>query len=282
MVIFLNGAYVSEDTQISYNDRGIQFGDGVYEVVRVYHGELYTAKEHFERLVRSTKEIAIESPYSVQDYLDICNRLVKENNIDNGTVYIQVTRGDAVRNHAYPKDVKPNVLLYTNIAERPMQDMQQGIKAITTEDFRWLRCDIKSLNLLGNVMNKQKAVEAGAKEAIQIRDGIVTEGSSSNVFIVKDGKIITHPVNHYILNGITRRVIKQIADEAGIPFEEFTYDEKALKNADEVFISSTTQEVMPVVEIDGENINQGKVGPIVKQLQTKFNEQIITIQSEKA
>ncbi|WP_414042668.1 D-amino-acid transaminase [Macrococcus sp. EM39E] len=279
MVIFLNGSYVSNDATISYNDRGIQFGDGIYEVVRVYHGELFTATEHFERLVRSAAEIAIETEYTTQDYIDICKQLIAKNNVDNGTVYIQVTRGDAPRNHAYPIDVKPNVLLYTNTSERPMQDMQQGIKAITAEDFRWLRCDIKSLNLLGNIMNKQKAVTAGAKEAIQIRNGIVTEGASSNVFIVKEGKIITHPANNFILNGITRRVIKEIADAESIPFEEVTFDEKALKDADEVFISSTSLEVMPVVEIDGENVGQGQVGPVTKLLQSKFDEQIITNQA---
>lgn len=279
MVIYLNGEYVNEDASISYNDRGIQFGDGIYEVVRVYHGVLFTATEHFERLQRSADEIAIQLEQSVQDFIDICYTLIERNHIDNGTVYVQVTRGDAPRNHAFPDNVKPNVLLYTNTSERPMQDMQQGIKAITAEDIRWLRCDIKSLNLLGNILNKQKAVVNGAKEAIQIRNGIVTEGASSNVYIVKDGKIITHPANHFILNGITRRVIKNIAAQESIPFEEFTFDEKALKNADEVFISSTSQEVMPVVEIDGENINQGQVGPITKQLQTKFDEQIITIQA---
>lgn len=276
MVVFINGSYVSDDTKISYNDRGIQFGDGVYEVVRVYHGTLFTATEHFERLMRSASEIEITSPYTVEKYIEICNQLITENEIDNGTIYIQLTRGDAVRNHWYPTDTQPNILLYTNTAERPMQDLQQGVKAITTEDIRWLRCDIKSLNLLGNIMNKQKAVTNGAKEAIQIRNGIVTEGASSNIFIVKDDKIITHPANNFILNGITRRVIKQIADAEGIAFEEFTFDEKALKDADEVFLTSTTQEVMPITEIDGENVNQGQVGPITKQLQSKFDEHIIT------
>lgn len=276
MVVFINGSYVSDDTKISYNDRGIQFGDGVYEVVRVYHGTLFTATEHFERLMRSASEIEITSPYTVEKYIEICNQLITENEIDNGTIYIQLTRGDAVRNHWYPTDTQPNILLYTNTAERPMQDLQQGVKAITTEDIRWLRCDIKSLNLLGNIMNKQKAVTNGAKEAIQIRNGIVTEGASSNIFIVKYDKIITHPANNFILNGITRRVIKQIADAEGIAFEEFTFDEKALKDADEVFLTSTTQEVMPITEIDGENVNQGQVGPITKQLQSKFDEHIIT------
>ncbi|WP_419743732.1 D-amino-acid transaminase [Macrococcoides bohemicum] len=276
MVVFINGSYVSDDTKISYNDRGIQFGDGVYEVVRVYHGTLFTATEHFERLMRSANEIEITSPYTVEEYIEICNQLITENEIDNGTIYIQLTRGDAVRNHWYPTDTQPNILLYTNTAERPMQDLQQGVKAITTEDIRWLRCDIKSLNLLGNIMNKQKAVTNGAKEAIQIRNGIVTEGASSNIFIVKDDKIITHPANNFILNGITRRVIKQIADAEGIAFEEFTFDEKALKDADEVFLTSTTQEVMPITEIDGENVNQGQAGPITKQLQSKFDEHIIT------
>ncbi|MCE4956384.1 D-amino-acid transaminase [Macrococcoides caseolyticum] len=279
MVIFLNGNYVSEDEKISYNDRGIQFGDGIYEVVRVYSGKLYTATEHFERLVRSANEIAIKSPYTVDEYIAICEQLIENNQIHDGSIYIQVTRGDAVRNHAYPENSRPNVLLYTNVVERPLQELKDGIKVITAEDFRWLRCDIKSLNLLGNIMNKQKAVENNAKEAIQIRDGIVTEGASSNVFIVKDGKIKTHPANQLILNGITRRVIQQMAEALRIPFEEETFDEETLKSADEVFISSTTQEVMPVIQIDEKPVHKGQVGPVVKQLQAQFEAQISALQA---
>lgn len=158
--------------------------------------------------------------------------------------------------------------------DRPYDDFENGINAVTVEDIRWLRCDIKSLNLLGNVLAKEYAVKYNATEAIQHRDETVTEGASSNVYAIKDGEIYTHPVNNYILNGITRKVIKWVAEDYNIPFNEETFTVDFLKNADEVIVSSTSAEVTPVVKIDGEIVNDGKVGPITKKLQEGFEKYI--------
>lgn len=274
-VVYYNGEFHDDAVTLDINDRGYQFGDGVYEVVRVYDGRLFTAREHFERLVRSAGEISIALELTVDDYIELCQQLIDKNHLVSGNIYIQITRGVAVRNHAFPAGASPVTLMYAYEAARPVEGMQSGVNVITAEDFRWLRCDIKSLNLLANVLNKQKAVEAGAVEAIQIRDGIITEGASTNVYRIKDGTIYTHPVNHLILNGITRRVIKECADEQSIPFVEEAFDVEQLLSADEVFISSTTLEVTPVRQIDEQII--GEPGPITRKLQQAFEEKIQSV-----
>ncbi|KAA1038397.1 D-amino-acid transaminase [Macrococcus equipercicus] len=273
-IIYYNGEFRDDQVTLDYNDRGYQFGDGIYEVVRVYDGRLFTAREHFERLVRSAGEILITAPKTVDEYIEICEQLIEKNQLADGNIYIQVTRGVAVRNHAFPEHAEPVTLMYTYEAGRPLKGMQDGVKVITAEDIRWLRCDIKSLNLLGNVLNKEKAVRAGAVEAVQIRDGVVTEGASSNVYIIKDGTIYTHPANNLILNGITRQVIKECAEELLIPFHEETFGPDELLAADEVFISSTTLEVTPVVQVDEKVI--GGPGPVARKLQQAFDEKIQT------
>ncbi|GGB02802.1 D-amino-acid transaminase [Macrococcus hajekii] len=270
-VKYFNGEFVKDSISIDPNDRGYQFGDGIYEVIRVYDGKLFTGIEHFERLLRSAAEIQIKLEQTVDDYMAICERLVAENYIQNGNIYVQVTRGAAVRNHLFPESSEPVTFIYTYDSERPVQGMKEGVKVITTDDIRWLRCDIKSLNLLGNVLNKQKAKEAGGTEAIQLREGIVTEGTSSNAYIVKEGAIYTHPANNLILNGITRQVIKTCAAEMGIPFIEQSFDKDALFAADEIFISSTSIEVTPVNQVDDQPF---AVGPVTQKLQQAFEQKI--------
>ncbi|EKU50261.1 D-amino-acid transaminase [Staphylococcus massiliensis] len=274
--VLINEQLIDEqDAKVSYEDRGYVFGDGVYEYIRVYDNKLFTVKEHFERFLRSATEIGLDLEYSVDALIELCRELVACNDIKNGGVYIQATRGVAPRDHAFPNsDVKPVIMAFTKSYDRPYQDLENGINAITTEDIRWLRCDIKSLNLLGNVLAKEAAVKYNAKEAIQHRGDTVTEGASTNVLVVKDGKIYTHPVNNYILNGITRRVIKWVAEDEGIPFVEEAITTDFLKEADEVIVSSTSVEVMPVIKVDGESVNDGKVGPITKQLQEGFDRYI--------
>lgn len=273
MTIYFNGAYTDDVVTIDFDDRGYQFGDGIYEVIRVYNGKLFTAREHFERLLRSAQEIMINLTMTIDELIEICETLIEKNDLVDGSIYVQVTRGVSKRNHAFPgPDIQPAVLLYTNVVKRPHDQLQHGIKAITAEDIRWLRCDIKSLNLLGNVLNKQRAVEAGAQECIQIRDGIVTEGASSNVYMVKNGELYTHEVNHLILNGITRQVIIECAEALNIPVHEESFSPELLMDADEVFISSTTQEVMPVVQIDDQQF--GEPGPVTRQLQQAFENKI--------
>ncbi|SCS32515.1 D-amino-acid transaminase [Staphylococcus caeli] len=274
--VLINETLVDEqDAKVSYNDRGYVFGDGIYEYIRVYDRSVFTAQEHFERLLRSAKEIGLDLKYSVEGFTELIQELLAANDVINGGVYIQVTRGTAPRDHAFPTPaVEANIMAFTKSYDRPYKSLEEGINAVTTEDVRWLRCDIKSLNLLGNVLAKEYAAKYNAQEAIQHRGDVVTEGSSSNVYAIKDGVIYTHPVNNYILNGITRMVIKTIAEDKEIPFKEETFSLDFLKNADEIIVSSTSIEVMPVVKLNGESVGNGEVGPITKSLQEGFNRYI--------
>ncbi|MFQ3861211.1 D-amino-acid transaminase [Staphylococcus xylosus] len=276
--VLINEKLVDEqDANVPYNDRGYVFGDGIYEYIRVYDNNVFTAKEHFERLLRSAKEIGLELKYNVDELTELVQELLSTNGIVNGGVYIRVTRGAAPRDHAFPTpSVEANIMAFTKSYDRPYKLLEEGINAITTEDIRWLRCDIKSLNLLGNVLAKEYATKYNAQEAIQHRGDIVTEGSSSNVYAIKNGEIYTHPVNNYILNGITRMVIKSVAEEKDIPFNEEVFTLDFLKNADEIIVSSTSIEVMPVVKLNGENVGDGEVGSITKSLQEGFNRYIDT------
>ncbi|MBU5270659.1 D-amino-acid transaminase [Staphylococcus caprae] len=274
--VFINGEFVDEkDAKVSYEDRGYVFGDGIYEYIRAYEGKLFTVKEHFERFLRSANEIGLDLEYSVDELIELVRQLLHENNVKNGGIYIQATRGVVPREHSFPTPpVKPVVMAFTKSYDRPYEQLENGIYTVTTEDIRWLRCDIKSLNLLGNVLAKEFAVKYNATEAIQHRGETVTEGASSNVYAIKDGAIYTHPINNFILNGITRRVIKWIAEDYNIPFKEETFTVDFLKNADEVIVSSTSAEVMPVIKVDGEDIGNGKVGDVTRQLQEGFNKYI--------
>ncbi|MCP1287257.1 D-amino-acid transaminase [Mammaliicoccus sciuri] len=275
--IYLNDEFVEEsEGKISYSDRGYNFGDGIYEYIRIYDGKVFTSKEHYERLFRSAKEIGLNlDAYSVEGLTEVTKELAAKNNVVNGGVYIQVTRGVAPRNHPFPDaNTKPVFSAFSKSYDRPYDELENGVKTITVEDIRWLRCDIKSLNLLGNVLAKEKATQNDAAEAIMHRGETVTEGSSSNVYAIKGGKIYTHPANNLILNGITRRVIKELADDLNIPFIEESFTLDFLNDADEVIISSTSIEVMPVVQVNDQKIGDGKVGQITKQLQNAFNNYI--------
>ncbi|RQX29334.1 D-amino-acid transaminase [Staphylococcus warneri] len=276
--VFINGEFLNQDeAKVSYEDRGYVFGDGIYEYIRAYEGKLFTVKEHFERFLRSANEIGLDLTYTVDELIELVRKLLEVNDVKNGGIYIQATRGVAPREHSFPTPpVKPVIMAFTKSYDRPYEDLENGIYTMTTEDIRWLRCDIKSLNLLGNVLAKEFAVKYNASEAIQHRGETVTEGASSNVYAIKDGKIYTHPINNFILNGITRRVIKWISEDKNIPFIEETFTVDFLKNADEVIISSTSAEVMPVVKIDGEDVGDGKVGTVTRQLQEEFNQYIET------
>lgn len=259
---------------IDIEDRGYQFGDGVYEVIRVYNGKMFTAKEHLKRLQESAEKISIQIPYQPSELEEMLQGLIEKNKLTNGIIYMQFTRGASPRNHAFPQNVAPIFVAYTRNVDRPVSSMQEGVKAIFIDDIRWLRCDIKSLNLLGNLLAKQKAVEAGCFEAIQHREEIVTEGSSSNVAIVKNGTVITHPANNLILNGITRQKVKQVCEQNQIPFEEKEFTVEEVLQADEVFLSGTTVEVTPIVEIEKKKISGGTPGEVTKRLQKLIKDEI--------
>ncbi|TCS84000.1 D-alanine aminotransferase [Tepidibacillus fermentans] len=274
-MILINDQFIkrNQDTHIDIEDRGYQFGDGIYEVVRVYQGKTFRLDDHLDRFERSAKEIFMELPFSKTETKLKITQLIEMNNLQDGIVYFQVTRGVAPRTHAFPQNAKPVLTAYTKKSPRPIDQFKNGIKVVTVEDIRWLRCDIKSLNLLGNVLAKQYAHEHQAEEAIQIRDNTVTEGSSSNFYIVENGKIYTHPADHFILRGITRIVVEEIANKLGIPFIEKLFSVKDVYRADEAFISSTTAEITPVIQVNDKVIGNGP-GPIVRAIQEEFQKLI--------
>ncbi|MDP4162066.1 MAG: D-amino-acid transaminase [Bacillota bacterium] len=274
--VLLNGEIIERsDAKIDVEDRGYQFGDGVYEVIRVYNGSMFTSEEHLARFRKSAEAIGIKLNFTIEEISAFLNQLIEKNNVVLGTVYLQITRGTSPRNHAFPSPGVPtNIVAYTKEVARPVENMKSGVKAMLIEDIRWLRCDIKSLNLLGNLLAKQEAVEAGCFEAIQHRGQTVTEGSSSNILMIKEGKIITHPADNLILNGITKRKLQEICIAAQIPFEErsFTIDE--ISQADEILLTSTTAEIMPIVEVNGKAVNEGIPGTLTKRLQELFETEI--------
>ena len=252
-------------------ERGMQFGDGVYEVIRIYDGRLYLLEEHIDRLFRSLSAIEINIPFTKEQLKKNLHRLIELNEMfTDGFIYMQVTRGMAERNHPFPKYATPNLYAYIKKRKRPLTLLKKGTKAITLPDERWANCYIKSLNLLPNVLAKQKATEQGAYEAILYRGLTVTEGSSSNVFLVKNDTIYTHPDAKIILNGCVRMRILQLAREEGITVVEEAFSLNDLDKADEVFITSSLSEVMPITHVNNKAINGGKVGRMTKQLQQAY------------
>ena len=268
---------IVEDSEVIVDkeDRGYQFGDGVYEVVKVYNGQLFTVDQHVDRFYASAEKIRITIPYTKDKLHQLLHQLVEANEINTGHIYFQITRGATARNHIFPgDDVLPVLTGNAKENPRPLANLENGVKATLVEDIRWLRCDIKSLNLLGAVLAKQEAHEKGCYEAILHRGDIVTEGSSSNVYGVKDGVLYTHPANNLILNGITRQVILQCAAELGMPIKEEAMTKEQLLAMDEIIVSSTTSEVTPIIDVDGQSINGGQVGEWTRKLQAQFESKI--------
>ena len=272
----LNGEFIKRsEAKVDVDDRGFQFGDGVYEVIRTYNGKLFTVEEHVNRFKKSMDSISISLPLTTVQLTRLLEELIVKNNLNDGMIYLQVTRGIAPRNHAFPSaSIAPTLVAYTKKLERPVRNMKFGVKTILTEDIRWLRCDIKSLNLLGNVLAKQQAAVQGCYEAILHRGQEVTEGSTSNIFIVKNGVLITHASDNLILKGITKDVILQLCAINNIPFEERTFTLEELALADEVILSSTTSEVMPIIEMNGKKVKGGLPGPFTRRLQKLYEAEI--------
>ncbi|SEK27171.1 D-alanine aminotransferase apoenzyme [Carnobacterium iners] len=272
-VIWNNQLVEREDVKIDMEDRGYQFADGLYEVIRAYNGILFTAEQHVERLFTGAKKIDLILPFTREELIYLLNELIKENSIETGNIYLQITRGvSSPRNHTYPKIefTSPVFTASTTVVPRNLETMKDGIKVITLPDMRWLHCDIKSISLLGNIMAKHEAHKKGKDEAILYRDEAVTECSASNVSIIKNKILYTHPDGNLILSGITKTVLLKVARQRGIIVKEETFTLKDLKEADEVFASSTTMEAMPVVEIDDKPVGDGKRGPVVKLLQELY------------
>jgi D-alanine transaminase len=267
-IVYVNGAYLpEEEATISIFDRGFIFGDGIYEVSAVLGGKLVDCEAHLARLERSAGEIGLDLPCSRAELIAIHRELIARNTLDEGSIYLQVSRGAADRDFAFPKGVKSSLVLFTQarqFANTPLA--KTGIKVVSTPDLRWARRDIKSVNLLAPVLAKQFAAENGAQEAWMVEDGVVTEGASSTAWIVKGKTLISRPLSHKVLPGITRTAVLAFLAESGFTFEEreFTLDEAL--DAEEAFITSATSLVMPVTTIDGHSIHNGAPGPATIRL----------------
>jgi D-alanine transaminase len=269
------------EASVDPQDRGYYFGDGIYEVFRIYGGRLFEREAHMSRLARSAGELRIPLPYSIARMNELLDELLRLDPVEEGTLYIQITRGIAPRAHAFPPEGTASVISgYITEVHRPLNKQEAGIHLSVVPDIRWLRCDIKTLNLLGNVLAKQEAVEKGSDEALLHRNGTVTECSSSNVMIVKDGVIRTHPADNLILHGISRAVVLELAELTGIPILEEAFSLEDLLTADEVFITGTTIEVMPVVGVDTNTIGTGTPGTITRMLQEAFGRRIDALRRE--
>jgi D-alanine transaminase len=266
-----NGEFIrEEELTISKEDRGYQFGDGVYEVIRVYDGSMFTAAEHIDRFYASADKVKITIPYTKDVFHKMMHDLVEMNEITTGQVYVQITRGSSMRQHQFPVNCPPVLIAYTKTVERPAALMETGVQAKFVEDIRWLRCDIKSLNLLGNVLAKQEAHDHGSYEAVLHRGETVTEGSSTNMYGIKNGVVYTHPADNLILHGITRGVILSLCKENGIPVQETAFTKTEALAMDEFFLSSTTAEIIPITAIDGHPIGSGQPGEVTRKIQSAF------------
>jgi D-alanine transaminase len=275
MILYQDQIVEKTTIHISPDDRGYYFGDGIYEVFRVYNGEFFAKEAHFARLIRTAEATKIQLPYSIEHLEANLNALLHTEKIVEGIVYVQITRGAAPRAHPFPVKSVPVLYAYCSEVKRPLHSIKQGITALTVPDIRWLRCDLKTLNLLANVLAKQEALDAGADEAILHREGIVTECSASNIIMVKSGVLHTHPANNLILHGVTRAIVLDLAIELELPILEEPFDLDALLTADEVFITGTTVEITPVIAIDQQKIADGAIGPITKQLQGAFEQKFL-------
>jgi len=269
--IYINGEYLPADQPcISPLDRGFVFGDGIYEVIPVYNGHLFRLEEHLDRLDNSLASVSIQTSLSHQDWHELLTDLVKRNGSGNQSVYLQITRGVAARDHAFPNDIRPTIFAMSNPL-KPVAAVihEQGVSAITLEDIRWKYCHIKTIALLPNVMLRQQALEAGAVEAILVRDNEVTEGAASNLFIVRDGTIITPPKGPVLLPGITRDLVLELAQQAGIPWRETSISPEQLKTADEIWLTSSTKEILPVTQLDKQPVGSeptDKPGPLWQRM----------------
>lgn len=259
------------DNIVPMEDRGHQFGDGVYEVTRVYNSRCFALEAHMNRLYRSLRELRIPATYTFEELAEFHERLIQESGISEAAIYLQITRGVSPRAHGFPDQVVPRLTMSIRPVAPLATLMQTGAKALLIPDERWMRCDIKSINLLGNIMGKQLAKEAGCFEGVQVRDGNVTEGTSSNFFVIKDGVLWTHPVSNLILRGVTRTLIlEKISPKLGLTVIEKTFTPDFLKTVDEAFVCGTNTEIMPIVTISDTVIGSGEVGPVCRQLQAAY------------
>ena len=270
---FLNGEFAPlDECRISPLDRGFIFGDAVYEVIPVHRGQPFALERHLDRLQQSLRKISLAAPYPMSKWRQYVEELIEKNALSSGSVYIQITRGEAPRNHAFPETQIPTSFAMVMHGAAPKMSTAPRIAAITAEDNRWGRCDIKTTALLANVLLKQSAVKQDAEEAILCRQGYVTEGSSSNVFLVKNSVVTTPPLSEHLLGGITRQCVIELLKSCQIEFDEIEISENSLQSADEIWITSSTRNISAVNRLDGKLVGDGETYPLVDEMYRRFFE----------
>ncbi len=266
--VYLNGKFLPiEEAAVPVLDRGFIFGDGVYEMIPVYSRHAFRLQEHIRRLEQSLAALRIENPHAAHEWEALLLALIEKNAGEDQSLYLQVTRGPAPRDHAFPQTSVPTVFMMSNpLIVSTREQYEHGIAAISTRDIRWDRCDIKAISLLPNVLMRQMAVDAGAVEAVMFRDGILTEGAASNILAVEAGVILAPPKDQHMLPGITYDLILELAEANAIPVEIGYFEEARIRAADELWITSSTKEVLAIVTLDGQPIGNGQPGPMFRRM----------------
>lgn len=260
-ICYLNGEFLPlEEAKVPVLDRGFIFGDGIYEMIPAFSGHTFRLKEHLQRLISSLEAVHIKNPYSLLEWTDLIKKLVQKNAAKHQAIYLQITRGVARRDHAFPDDAEPTIFIMSN--SLPESQKVKPVSAAVIQDPRWSNCDIKAISLLPNVLLRHQAREKGAYEAILIRDGFLTEGAASNVFIVSNGVVKTPPKGPKLLPGITRNLLIDLLQKNNILCEETEISEAELRDADEIWLTSSTKEIVPVTQLDNKNVGDGDVGVI--------------------
>jgi D-alanine transaminase len=272
MSVYLNGAFVPmAEAKVPVLDRGFVFGDGVYELVPVYSGQPFRLDNHLRRLQTSLDGIRLDNPHDTQMWRELILRLIALQDFADQSVYIQVTRGVAPRDHPFPKNVSPTVFMFAQPLVTASAELKaSGVCAISAIDNRWLRCNIKSISLLANILLRQQAVDAECAEAVMLRDGWLTEGTASNIFVVKGGVLLTPPPSNLMLTGVTYDVVLELAVANGIPHEVRAVSEAEVRTADELWMTSSTREIMAIVKLDGVAVGAGVPGPLAQQMDALY------------
>jgi D-alanine transaminase len=282
-IVYLNGEFLPlEEARVPVLDRGFIFGDGVYEIIPVYSRQPFRLVEHLNRLQYSLDGIRLANPHTEAEWCGLITRLIEVNEGDDQSIYLHITRGVAKRDHAFPTGVSPTVFVMSNLLGSPPAAWREsGVTAITASDNRWLRCDIKATSLLPNVLLRQLAVDAEAMETILLRDGFLTEGTASNVFVVRAGVLLAPPKSSLVLPGVTYDVVLELAEQNELPCEVREISEFELRAADELWLTSSTREVLPVVAMDGKQVGDGKPGMFYRRMNTAYQAYKATVMRGK-
>ncbi len=283
-IVYLNGEFMPlENARVPVLDRGFIFGDGVYEVIPVYSRHPFRLHEHLVRFKRSHDAIRLKYPFSDREWAQLVKDLVARNSSEDQSIYLQVTRGVAKRDHAFPKDSKPTVFAMSSPLATPSREaIDNGVAAITAVDYRWLKCDVKSTSLLGNCLLRQAAADAGAVEVVMFRNASLTEGSSSNVFVVKNGAILAPPKNNLVLPGITYDVVLELAQANALRYEVRPIAEIEVRDAEEIWVTSSTKEVLAVTTLDDKPVGNGKPGAVFRRMHNLYQDFKRTVMRQAA